>query len=168
MSPFLGPVIPKEIRREVGLKAGMPLDVKLEKGRIEITPAPMPVELQRKGRLLVAVPGKRFIPSLPRRWSVHERRCNESDSKTNRHFSTRKHLNSPIGRLHRINGAGELNDHIKEGRLDTRLIKTKSRFYPFRLDGEGFAFVLARHKSYLRSYSDLRVMRESNTSGNTL
>jgi len=55
-------VIPKEIRREAGLKPGMPLDVKLEQGRIEITPAPLPVKLQRKGRLLVAVPGKTVHP----------------------------------------------------------------------------------------------------------
>ena len=55
-------VIPKDIRRGAGLKPGMPLDVKLEQGRIEITPAPLPVKLQRKGRLLVAVPEKTVHP----------------------------------------------------------------------------------------------------------
>lgn len=49
-------VIPKEIRREAGLKAGMVLDVRWRAGRIEIEPAPLPVKLVRKGRLLVAVP----------------------------------------------------------------------------------------------------------------
>ena len=55
-------VIPKDIRRGAGLKPGMPLEVKLEQGRIEITPSPLPVKLQRKGRLLVAVPGKAVHP----------------------------------------------------------------------------------------------------------
>ncbi len=51
-------VIPKDIRRESGIKPGMPLEVRWEKGAIAITPAPLPVKLQRKGRLLVAVPTK--------------------------------------------------------------------------------------------------------------
>jgi AbrB family looped-hinge helix DNA binding protein len=48
-------VIPKDIRRESGIKPGMPLEVRWEKGAIAITPAPLEVKLQRKGRLLVAV-----------------------------------------------------------------------------------------------------------------
>ena len=51
-------VIPKEVRREAGLKPGMPLEVRCQNGRIEIEPAPLPVKLVRKGRLLVAVPSK--------------------------------------------------------------------------------------------------------------
>jgi len=51
-------VIPKDIRRESGIKPGMPLEVRWEKGAIAITPAPLEVKLQRKGRLLVAVPTK--------------------------------------------------------------------------------------------------------------
>ncbi len=51
-------VIPKDIRREAGIKPGMPLDVRWENGGIAITPAPLPVKLQRKGRLLVAGPAK--------------------------------------------------------------------------------------------------------------
>jgi AbrB family looped-hinge helix DNA binding protein len=51
-------VIPKDIRRESGIKPGMPLEVRWENGRIAITPAPLPVKLQRKRRLLVAVPVK--------------------------------------------------------------------------------------------------------------
>jgi AbrB family looped-hinge helix DNA binding protein len=51
-------VIPKDIRRESGIKPGMPLEVRWEKGAIAITPAPLPVNLKRKGRLLVAVPAK--------------------------------------------------------------------------------------------------------------
>ena len=51
-------VIPKDIRRESGIKPGMPLEVRWEKGAIVITPAPLAVKLERKGRLLVAVPTK--------------------------------------------------------------------------------------------------------------
>ncbi len=51
-------VIPKDIRRESGITPGMPLEVRWEKGAIAITPAPLPVKLERKGRLLVAVPAK--------------------------------------------------------------------------------------------------------------
>lgn len=51
-------VIPKEVRHEAGLRPGMLLDVRWRAGRIEIEPAPLPVKLVRKGRLLVAVPAK--------------------------------------------------------------------------------------------------------------
>jgi AbrB family looped-hinge helix DNA binding protein len=51
-------VIPKDIRRESGIKPGMPLEVRWEKGAIAITPAPLQVKLERKGRLLVAVPAR--------------------------------------------------------------------------------------------------------------
>ncbi len=51
-------VIPKEIRQEAGLRPGMLLDVRWRAGRIEIEPAPLPVKLVRKGRLLVAVPAR--------------------------------------------------------------------------------------------------------------
>ena len=49
-------VIPKEIRRQARLQAGMPLEVRWHDGRIEIEPAALPVRLIRKGRLLVALP----------------------------------------------------------------------------------------------------------------
>lgn len=55
-------VIPKEIRREAGLKPGMPLEIRWGEGRIEITPAPLPVKLVRQGRLLVAIPQKDVGP----------------------------------------------------------------------------------------------------------
>lgn len=51
-------VIPKEIRREAGLKPGMPLDVRWREGLIEIEPTALPVKLTKQGRLLVAVPQK--------------------------------------------------------------------------------------------------------------
>ncbi len=49
-------VIPRAIRREAGLVPGEPLEVRWRDGRIEIEPAPLPVDLIRRGRLLVATP----------------------------------------------------------------------------------------------------------------
>jgi AbrB family looped-hinge helix DNA binding protein len=49
-------VIPKEVRRQAGLRSGMELEVRWHDGRIEIEPVPQPVNLVQKGRLLVAVP----------------------------------------------------------------------------------------------------------------
>ena len=49
-------VIPKQIRREAGLEPGIPLDIRVREGRIEIEPSPLPVKLVRKGKLLVATP----------------------------------------------------------------------------------------------------------------
>ena len=51
-------VIPKDIRRLSGIKPGMPLEVRWEKSAITVTPAALEVKLERKGRLLVAVPTK--------------------------------------------------------------------------------------------------------------
>jgi AbrB family looped-hinge helix DNA binding protein len=49
-------VIPKDVRREAGLRPGMPLEVRWREGRIEIEPEPLAVRLVRRGRLTVAVP----------------------------------------------------------------------------------------------------------------
>jgi AbrB family looped-hinge helix DNA binding protein len=49
-------VIPSEIRREASLEPGVPLEVRWKDGVIEIEPQPLAVRLERKGRLLVAVP----------------------------------------------------------------------------------------------------------------
>jgi AbrB family looped-hinge helix DNA binding protein len=57
-------VISKEIRREAGLKPGMPLEVHWREGRIEIEPAPLSVKLGRRGRFLVAVPQRKTVLSL--------------------------------------------------------------------------------------------------------
>jgi AbrB family looped-hinge helix DNA binding protein len=55
-------VIPKAIRQEAGLQPGMPLEIRWREGRIEIEPAPLPVKLERRGRLLVAVPQREVSP----------------------------------------------------------------------------------------------------------
>lgn len=57
-------VIPKEVRREAGLRAGMPLDVRCRDGRVEIEPALLSVKLVRKGRLLVATAARGKVPVL--------------------------------------------------------------------------------------------------------
>ena len=72
-------VIPSEIRREAALAPGAPLDVRCRDGVIEIEPQPLPVTLQRKGRLLVATPVRRTPPlraatvERARRRVAHER-----------------------------------------------------------------------------------------------
>ena len=49
-------VIPREIRRQAGLRPGMALDVRWHDGRIEIEPGILPVKLEHRDHLLVAVP----------------------------------------------------------------------------------------------------------------
>lgn len=51
-------VIPKEVRQQAQLEPGMPLEVRVRDGRIEIEPAPLVVALRRRGRLTIAVPGE--------------------------------------------------------------------------------------------------------------
>lgn len=51
-------VIPKEIRRAASLVSGAALEVRWRDGRIEIEPAPAAVTLQRRGRMVVAVPSE--------------------------------------------------------------------------------------------------------------
>ncbi len=48
-------VIPKDTRREAGIRPGMPLDVRVRDGRIEIEPAPLTIRLEKRGRFLIAV-----------------------------------------------------------------------------------------------------------------
>ena len=56
-------VIPKEARREAGLEPGVPLEVRVRDGRIEIEQARLDVRIERRGRFLVAVP-KEPVPAL--------------------------------------------------------------------------------------------------------
>ena len=58
-------VIPVELRREAGIQPGIPLEIRVREGRVEVEPAPLTVKLERraKGRLLLAVPQK-TVPSL--------------------------------------------------------------------------------------------------------
>ena len=55
-------VIPGPVRREAALEPGVPLDVRWRDGIIEIEPQPLPVALEKRGRLLVARPEVRVRP----------------------------------------------------------------------------------------------------------
>ena len=55
-------VIPGPVRREAALEPGMPLDVRWRDGIIEIEPQPLPVSIERRGRLLVATPTVKVRP----------------------------------------------------------------------------------------------------------
>ena len=56
-------VIPMVIRRQVGIKPGMTLDVRATDGHIEIEPTPVKIKLEKRGRLVVAVP-QEAVPAL--------------------------------------------------------------------------------------------------------
>ncbi len=49
-------VIPKEIREEAGLLPGVPLEVILHDGRVEIAPAPRQVQIRERDGLRIAEP----------------------------------------------------------------------------------------------------------------
>jgi AbrB family looped-hinge helix DNA binding protein len=49
-------IVPESIRQEAGILPGVPLEIQVRDGRIEIEPPPRDVRLVRKGRLMVAVP----------------------------------------------------------------------------------------------------------------
>ncbi len=57
-------VIPRKILREAGLEPGMPLEIRLQDGRIKIEPAPLAVKLVKRGRLTVAVPKETIAPLI--------------------------------------------------------------------------------------------------------
>jgi len=49
-------VIPSQVRREAGFEPGMRLSVRCRDGVVEIEPEASPVEIVRRGKLLVARP----------------------------------------------------------------------------------------------------------------
>jgi AbrB family looped-hinge helix DNA binding protein len=49
-------VLPKAVRAAAGLEPGMRLAITVSDGRIAIEPAPREVRMERRGRLMVAVP----------------------------------------------------------------------------------------------------------------
>ena len=55
-------VIPGPVRREAAIEPGVPLDVRWRDGIIEIEPQPLPVALEKRGRLLVARPTVKVRP----------------------------------------------------------------------------------------------------------
>jgi AbrB family looped-hinge helix DNA binding protein len=55
-------VIPKELRRRLGLSPGRPVDIRERDGRIEIEPAVTPMSLVRRAGGLTAVPNQKLPP----------------------------------------------------------------------------------------------------------
>ncbi|MGH9341236.1 MAG: AbrB/MazE/SpoVT family DNA-binding domain-containing protein [Acidobacteriota bacterium] len=49
-------VVPKSIRKAAQLEPGTEVEVRVVERRVEIEPVPMEVSLERRGKLLVAVP----------------------------------------------------------------------------------------------------------------
>ena len=49
-------VIPKAVRVAAGLEPGMEVEIRIVDGRVEIEPAPLDVQLEKRGGLVVAVP----------------------------------------------------------------------------------------------------------------
>jgi len=47
-------VVPKALRDELRLEPGMPLEIKVREGRIELEPVATPMRLVRRGKRLVA------------------------------------------------------------------------------------------------------------------
>jgi AbrB family looped-hinge helix DNA binding protein len=70
-------VIPSQIRREAGLQPDTPLEIRWRDGVIEIEPQPLPVTLERRGRLLVASPSGRVGPLRATTVERARRRLNE-------------------------------------------------------------------------------------------
>jgi AbrB family looped-hinge helix DNA binding protein len=63
-------IVPESIREQAEILPGVPLEIRVRDGRIEIEPAPRDVRLVRKGRLTVAVP---VVPSPPLTAEIIER-----------------------------------------------------------------------------------------------
>jgi AbrB family looped-hinge helix DNA binding protein len=51
-------VVPKALREALDLRPGMHLEISQDDGRLILEPRPVPMRLVRRGRGLVAVPGK--------------------------------------------------------------------------------------------------------------
>jgi AbrB family looped-hinge helix DNA binding protein len=49
-------VVPKELRDALGFRPGQLLELRASDGRLEIEAAPTPMQLERRGKHLVAVP----------------------------------------------------------------------------------------------------------------
>ena len=70
-------MIPREIRRQAALEPGTPIEIRLRDGVIELEPAPLKVRLERRGRLLVAVPEGDVPPLEPQIVEETRRRVRE-------------------------------------------------------------------------------------------
>ena len=57
-------VVPKALRRALGLQPGSEIELRAADGLIEMEPLPLEVRMERRGGLLVAVP-KTAVPPMP-------------------------------------------------------------------------------------------------------
>lgn len=55
-------VVPKALRDELGLSGGQEVDVLARDGRLEVEVAPTDLRLERRGRVLVAIPDHPLPP----------------------------------------------------------------------------------------------------------
>jgi AbrB family looped-hinge helix DNA binding protein len=55
-------VVPKELRRALGLRPGQVLEIRASDGRLEIEVAPTPMQLKKRGKHSVAVPDEKLPP----------------------------------------------------------------------------------------------------------
>jgi AbrB family looped-hinge helix DNA binding protein len=55
-------VVPKALREELGLTSGQELEVSARDGRLELEPPPLPMHLERRGEVVVAVPDATVVP----------------------------------------------------------------------------------------------------------
>ncbi|MFI5306680.1 MAG: AbrB/MazE/SpoVT family DNA-binding domain-containing protein [Polyangiales bacterium] len=53
-------VVPKELRRALGLRPGQLLEIRASDGRLEIEAAPTPMQLKKRGKHMVAVPEEKL------------------------------------------------------------------------------------------------------------
>jgi AbrB family looped-hinge helix DNA binding protein len=58
-------VVPKKIREAAGILPGSELTIRVADGRIEIEPAPLEVQLVKRGPLTVALPRRRISSLTP-------------------------------------------------------------------------------------------------------
>ncbi len=55
-------VVPKALRDELGLTGGQELEIAVRDGRLELEPPPVPMHLERRGEVMVAVPDTGVVP----------------------------------------------------------------------------------------------------------
>jgi AbrB family looped-hinge helix DNA binding protein len=55
-------VVPKELRRTLGLRPGQVLEIRASDGRLEIEAVPTPMQLKKRGKHSVAVPDEKLPP----------------------------------------------------------------------------------------------------------
>jgi AbrB family looped-hinge helix DNA binding protein len=55
-------VVPKPIRERAGLQPGMPLEIRVHDGRVEIEPAPREVRIEERGGFRIAEPLEDYEP----------------------------------------------------------------------------------------------------------